>query len=498
MTDNVGVTPSERYLGRLCRRSFLSLWSFQNLFTDEGKKSSNAAGHELCDLLVVFGHDVIVFSDKNITFNRNKTIEVAWRRWYRKSVEKSARQLHGAEAWIKRYPGRIYLEPRCVNPFPITFPNSDLLRFHLVAVATGAYEACLDFFGGRSIGSLTISTNIVGLEHESMPFTIGRVDATRRFVHVFDESSLDAVFSEIDTIADFTAYLKKRETFLTSQPIIWAPGEEQILAIYLTKMNAQNEHDFLLPSSNDQIVVLGEGFWEDMVKSPQYRAKKEADKISYGWDELIEHFAKYGGGYNGNHDRSEAYVDIEIGLRHMAAEPRLRRRQLASALTNLLENTPQGKRMARVVHSNDFPERAYVFLILPYDPSQPYDEYHQHRVALLCAYCQVAKLRCNEASFIIGIATENYAQGPFQEDLVALDVRVWTDDLAEETRILQQEGSLLLNDNVTTSEGHTLEYPEGKQFEMILPKDDKPIQHYREKRRKRMKMQKSSRRKNRR
>ncbi len=30
-----GVTPSERYLAQLARHSFLSLWSYTNLFTDE-------------------------------------------------------------------------------------------------------------------------------------------------------------------------------------------------------------------------------------------------------------------------------------------------------------------------------------------------------------------------------------------------------------------------------------------------------------------------------
>ena len=44
----------------LCYRSFLSIWSYPNLF--------RAPAKELCDLLVVFGDDVVIFSDKSCTY----------------------------------------------------------------------------------------------------------------------------------------------------------------------------------------------------------------------------------------------------------------------------------------------------------------------------------------------------------------------------------------------------------------------------------------------
>ena len=62
-----GITPSERYLSKLCRRSFLGLWSYPNLHTDDGRKAEKGVGHELCDLLVVFGNNVIIFSDKHLS-----------------------------------------------------------------------------------------------------------------------------------------------------------------------------------------------------------------------------------------------------------------------------------------------------------------------------------------------------------------------------------------------------------------------------------------------
>src|SRR5260370_9927798 len=58
-----GVTADERYLQLLCDRSFLSLWSYPTPFRDQ-KVGGKGDGKELCDLLVVFGDDILIFSAK--------------------------------------------------------------------------------------------------------------------------------------------------------------------------------------------------------------------------------------------------------------------------------------------------------------------------------------------------------------------------------------------------------------------------------------------------
>ena len=60
---STGGTASERLLARLAERTFLNLWSYPNVFRDQGRK-----GKELCDLLVVCGEHVVVFSDKTVPF----------------------------------------------------------------------------------------------------------------------------------------------------------------------------------------------------------------------------------------------------------------------------------------------------------------------------------------------------------------------------------------------------------------------------------------------
>ena len=107
ISDAEGVTESERLLMRLCRKSFLSLWSYAKLHTDEGMRDRKGSAKEFIDVLVVFGDDVVLFSDKHVIFNESKPLDVAWKRWYARAVDNSAKQLHGAlteYSWTRNYP----------------------------------------------------------------------------------------------------------------------------------------------------------------------------------------------------------------------------------------------------------------------------------------------------------------------------------------------------------------------------------------------------------
>jgi hypothetical protein len=64
-----GTTPSEKYLAKLADKTFLNLWSYPNLFIDK-MEGGTSVGKELCDLLVVCGDDIIIFSDKSIEWQK--------------------------------------------------------------------------------------------------------------------------------------------------------------------------------------------------------------------------------------------------------------------------------------------------------------------------------------------------------------------------------------------------------------------------------------------
>jgi len=94
-----GVNDSERYLKSLCDHTFLSLWSYSSIHKTPGK--------ELCDLLVIFEENIIIFSDKDCKFPDTQNIKLDWNRWFKRAIEKSADQAWGAERWIKKNPKRM-------------------------------------------------------------------------------------------------------------------------------------------------------------------------------------------------------------------------------------------------------------------------------------------------------------------------------------------------------------------------------------------------------
>ena len=233
MTKSSGTTPTEKYLVALCEKAFLRLWSYPNLFRDQG------GGKELCDVLIVFDRDIIIFSDKFCTYLDSGDEVKDWTRWFRRSIRDSARQVFGAERWIRHHPNRIFLDLGCTQPLPIDLPSSEDMRLHRVVVARGAGKRCSAFFDGDS-GSLMVRSDLVGDVHVNAPagpfgiFRIGRVDPDRGYVHVFDDENLDILLSELDTVADFVAYLTRKEAFICSGRVVLAPGEEDLLAYYLT------------------------------------------------------------------------------------------------------------------------------------------------------------------------------------------------------------------------------------------------------------------------
>ena len=284
--ESEGTTKSERALTRLARKAFLSLWSYPNVYSDEGRSNGKGDGKELVDLLVVFGNDVLLFSDKDCAFQSDVDVRIAWPRWYRRAIDKSARQLVGAENFLKRFPKRVFVDKACSASLPIALPDPSVALYHLGAVSGGGHSAARQFYGGGCSGSLMLLTHLRGrAAHEEAPFHVGYPLESGRFVHVLDEITVDLLLDELDTVPDFVAYLSKKEEFL-GQPgvIVSVPGEEELLARYLSSMRDE-EHAFPRVPRDVNYVALPEGDWGVYLKSPQRAAKKKADEISYMWDD---------------------------------------------------------------------------------------------------------------------------------------------------------------------------------------------------------------------
>jgi hypothetical protein len=448
-TKSLGLTASERYLAELCERSFLSLWSYPNVYRQPGK--------ELCDNLVVFREHIVIFSDKSCQFPDTGNPSTDWQRWFKRAVQKSAEQVYGAERWLREQPGRLFIDAKCTQPFPLTLPRVQDARFHRVVVALNASNRCKQFFDNSGTGSLLLRPNIIGDAHYSNPFTIGQIDAGRGYVHVFDDVTLNIVLRELDTITDFTDYLTCKEALVLSGRLLGAAGEEELLARYLTQLNKEGSHAIIIPENVDG-AFFAEGFWTSVAANPQYAAKKKADRQSYAWDELIEKISDHiavGTLATGN---ERPLADHERGIRVMAGESRFARRSLVHALFDLLATAPDGRDATRLVLTRQAPERAYQFLISPERTGQSYETYRERRTTILAAYCHVAKVKRPELLDIIGLATEPLHVEQRSEDLVYIDARNWTEEDEAQTRELQARTGILVSPAETPF--HDDEYPE--------------------------------------
>lgn len=118
-----GITPAERYLKRLCDRSFLSLWSYPGVYRDQGHGAKGGDGKEVCDLLVVFQNHIIIFSDKDCAFPDTGNLELDWSRWYKRAVQKSAEQIWGPSAGSRPSPGAFSLTGPAPDRSRLTCPT---------------------------------------------------------------------------------------------------------------------------------------------------------------------------------------------------------------------------------------------------------------------------------------------------------------------------------------------------------------------------------------
>ncbi len=431
-------------------RSFLSPWSFSNVYTNEGQTNLSADGKELCDLLVIFNNHVLVFSDKACSFQSNNQIEHAWPRWYKRAIKKSVDQIIGAKNWIEKYPDRLFIDRKCTKKLPVNIDSAQALRFHLIAVTRGSAEACRAHFGGGSIGSLVLDSSVVGEAHDQTPFTVGYVLPSIKFVHVFDELTLDFVFNEIDTISDFVSYLDCKEALLarTRQRII-ATGEEQLLGHYLTNFNQFNI------STDFDSVLFDEGTWENFVKTDLYQRRKTANEVSYIWDRLIEHLAK----------NIQISADtLEPALRVLATENRLARRALSKQILEV-NNTPLavGQLIRRLGVSPGRPNVAYMFQKTPFlrTNSSKYSEENFAVTELLIVACKVAKLLNPNLEKIIGLSfTFDEIHGS-SEKLAFFDFskQSWTQNDIDEAKVLQAQLKIFLDQSIRQIEIRETEFP---------------------------------------
>lgn len=448
----VDGTRTERYLERLCQKSFLRMWAHRSPHRDQKDKKEASQGKELCDLIVVFEDDVFLFSDKEIEWKDHPKGGVAWNRWYRRAVGDSAKQLAGAERWLRTHPTRVFLDKECTEKLPVALPDPGKARYHQIAVAHGSSKPCREHFGGGS-GSLMLNTLTSG----ELPFTVGRVDPQGPFVHVLDEATLGIVLANLDTLPEFRDYILAKERILDSGTQIMATGEEDLLAIYLKSGDPSrpNAHGFG-EIGDANVICVTEGEWVDFLKSPEKAARDAANESSYMWDRLIDRFAKHSMAGTQHFTSSTGPQQTERTLRILNAEPRTRRRALAETCYERIST--MGDRPVRYwgARSADEAEPMYTFLAVRRDAGEDYEEYRRRRLYMLNMYTALARISHPKAGAHVGIG-----QGPIHndnsEDVLLLDEEAWSEELEAEALSFQEEFGAMKEIRETRSTTH--EYP---------------------------------------
>jgi hypothetical protein len=361
--------PTEDLVSQICRRNFLTLWSYPN---PRGKDDK-----ELCDVLVVCDPFVIIFGVKAPSYSESSDTATGWKRWQKKAIEESAKQIFGAERWLRSATHVI----RNDGTKGLPLPPLERRQVYRIAIALGS-QGEIPIYGGN---------------------------LQRKFIHVFEESALDCVLGELDTITDLTDYLKAVEDLLMVSKVTVLGGEEELLAIYL-----RNQRKF--PHKPDLLMIDG-ALWEGLVQQPEYVAKKQADKPSYLWDRMIDTFSEdvLAGrmAFEGDLAKND-----EV-LRLMAKESRMNRRILGKGFREFMDLAADGKISSRYVRSPS--GIGYVFLARPHGTSR------KERIDELQVRCFVVRGLLPDVTTVVGLATERYERGRgFSLDLALLHLPDWT------------------------------------------------------------------------
>lgn len=423
-------TRSERFLHWVAGRTFLTLWSYQNPFRDT--TPVNDPPKEICDLLVVFGNDVLLFSDKEIEFPRADSIDVAWARWYRKAVRASAKQLFGAERWVRENPERVFIDRKCATKLPIKLPPSERMRIHRIIVARGASAPCRQLVGG--MGTLAQSSREA--EDSDFPFLCPQPDPERGYIHIWDDATLELLLDHLDTTADLVRYLNERERISREYDAFMVTGEEEALAFYLSNVNKAGEHYFTLKRLRPRrkgmrrlnAVFLDEGFWAGFVRTEGYQHWRRDSVRSRAWDELVQKFITHHLDGTGESFGGGELSEREILFRTLASPTRLQRRMMVDGLFHMGTDdrlrTGEIDMRRSILHPLAGDGPCFVFLILRHHPRWGPEEYRERRRTMLHALVYAAMDAYRPGNVFVGLAMNPAFDDIGSEDAMYVDRRI--------------------------------------------------------------------------
>jgi hypothetical protein len=376
---------AEQVIHQLATKTFFTDWCYLN--------PKKADGDELCDLLVVFDDIALIWQIKDLKVDANG-------RYKNAEVEKNLRQLGGARRTLFDLGSSVTLS----NPRrgPEQFDPASIRHVHLISVLMGEGEGAFPFLQQFK-------------EH---------------LVHGFTREFADIAMSELDTIADFCHYLRSKESIDLDKVITILGGEENLLGKYI-----EHGRSFSWIDSYD-VVHIDDTIWPAISQLPQYVKKKEMDRISQGWDSMIERA----------HEGTSKYERV---ARELARVDRFTRRVLSESFKEVYAEF-MGSKMAMMRRQMVLGDTTYCFLVTN-DTAHP----SKRRQEMLGAMCLVARGLNPQNSRVLGVATSrdnrNY-------DFAFMDIPKWTNQFEAEKVKLQTEFGSFVSPRKTLT--HSSEFPD--------------------------------------
>ena len=427
-----GDTPTEILLAQLCDKVFLDLWAYPNPYANHDGKPTK----EICDVLAVFENHVFIFSDKKSELDPEKINDKTWDKWKRVAIDKSIKQVKGAERWIRNNPEKIFIDKKCTKKLPIPIDKENL-KIHRIIVAHGADVACKNDSPNNINGSLAICyadlKNSTKPSESPRPFDL--ILPRDDIIHVFDSHNLEIILGELDTVCDLLSYFEAKEEAIRKYKVLRHCGEEELLFMYLNNFDKKRKKHYIgVKDKNIDFIDMGDGYWDDFIKSDRYKIKKHADKVSYLWDDLLKKTLKNAlkGTLTGNANVFRG----ESALNEMAKEPRVIRRLLSNFILDSFKKFPDDKDIMgpyNAYFSISSSDCMYVFLQLTPLETADYDkEYRIVRGKMLEVACGVVKNKFPHLKKVIGIAMEPPKHNSkITEDFILLDCKNWTEEDAK-------------------------------------------------------------------
>lgn len=269
----------EDFVNGIAFNSFIEHWCYPSPKDENGDKK------EICDLLIIFGENLIIISVKNYEFKD------LYSRYFRRTIEKAVKQIYGAERKLFSNDKETFIK----HPKRIIerFPRERIKNIYRIIVNLGE--------GVRFY-----------------PFNKETKD--EKFITLLDKEAFQTIVQELDTIPDFLDYLRKREDLFADKTVTLLPGEEDdfphdtilqfleynhsksklvekqsieisgtehdILADYLK--NNRNFPEYLHSKEYNGMFIQLDGNWSDYNQLKQVKERRDLDKNSYFLDELVK------------------------------------------------------------------------------------------------------------------------------------------------------------------------------------------------------------------